>query len=258
MLSRRRFFKATLSACGCALCGVGGVGTVPVARADEAGHIRGQGFALSFVGAQRETIMNGKLASAIDVKTLASKPHVYAIGPIEELRGEVTIINNRPALARVAQDGRVQVTESFETGAPFLVWAEVPAWHTIPIPPEVRSFGDLEAFVPYAAATAGHNPQQPLPFLVRGRADLIDFHVLNRIGNDPHNAEIHKRIQVGFELKQSDAVIVGFYSTVHRGIFIPMDSTIHMHFQTPDNKSSGHIQALEIGRDAMLSVPQRA
>ena len=91
MLSRRRFFKTTLSACGCALCGVGGVGTVPVARADEAGHIRGQGFALSFVGAQRETIMNGKLASAIDVKTLASKPHVYAIGPIEELRGEVTI-----------------------------------------------------------------------------------------------------------------------------------------------------------------------
>jgi len=37
-----------------------------------------------------------------------------------------------------------------------------------------------------------------------------------------------------------------------------MDSTIHMHFQTPDNKFSGHIQALEIGRDAMLSVPQRA
>ena len=255
MLSRRRFFKTTLSACGCALCGVGGV---PVTRADEATHIRGQGFDLSFVGAQRETIANGKVASAIDVKTLASKPHVYAIGPIEELRGEVTIINNRPALARVAQDGRVQVTESFETGAPFLVWAEVPAWHTIPIPPEVRSFGDLEAFVPYAAETAGHNPQQPLPFLVRGRADLIDFHVLNRIGNNPHNAEIHKRIQVAFELKQSEAVIVGFYSTLHRGIFIPMDSTIHMHFQTPDNKSSGHIQALEIGRDAMLSVPQRA
>ena len=201
MLSRRRFFKTSLSTCGCALCGVGGVGTVPVARADEAGHIRGQGFALSFVGAQRETIVNGKLASTIDVKTLASRPHVYAIGPIEELRGEVTIIDGRPALARVTQDGRVQVRESFETGAPFLVWAEVPAWHTIPIPPEVRSFGDLEAFVPYAAATAGLDPQQPLPFLVRGRADLIDFHVLNRIGNNPHNAEIHKRIQVGFEIE---------------------------------------------------------
>jgi hypothetical protein len=124
MLSRRGFFKTSLSACGCALCGVGGVGTVPVTRADEAAHIRGQGFDLSFVGAQRETIVNGKLASAIDVKTLASRPHVYAIGPIEELRGEVTIINGRPALARVAQDGKVQVTESFETGAPFLVWAE--------------------------------------------------------------------------------------------------------------------------------------
>jgi acetolactate decarboxylase len=229
-----------------------------VARAEEAAHIRGPGFDLSFVGAQRETIVNGKVASAIDLRTLASKPHMYAIGPIEELRGEVTIIGGRPALARVAQDGTVHVRQSFEAGAPFLVWAEVPAWYTIAIPPEVRSIRDFEAFVPRAAATAGLDPRQPLPFLVRGHFDLIDFHVLNRIGNNPHNAEIHKQIQVAFELTQSDAVIVGFYSTSHRGIFIPMDSTIHMHFQTPDNRSSGHIQALEIGRDAMLSVPRRA
>jgi len=258
MLSRRGFFKVSSRACVCALCGIGSLGTAPATRAGEPVHIRGRGFDLGFVGAQRETIVNGKVASAIDVRTLASCPHVYAIGPIEELRGEVTIINGRPALARVLQDGTMQVSESFETGAPFLVWAEVPEWHTMPIPPEVRSFGDLEAFIPRAAATAGLDPQQPIPFLVRGRVDLIDFHVLNRIGNNPHNAEIHKKIQVAFELTQSDVMIVGFYSTSHRGIFIPMDSTIHMHFQTPDNKSSGHIQTLWFGRDAMLSVPQRA
>ena len=60
----------------------------------------------------------------------------------------------------------------------------------------------------------------------------------NRIGNNSHNAEIHRTIQVAFELTQSDAESVGFYSTSHRGIFIPMDSTIPMHFQTLDNKFS--------------------
>jgi hypothetical protein len=90
-------------------------------------------------------------------------------------------------------------------------------WRAMPIPPGVRSFGDLETFVPQAAAAAGLNPDQPLPFLIRGRADLIDFHVLNRIGNDPHNAEIHKKIQIAFELTQPDAMIVGFYSKLHRG-----------------------------------------
>src|SRR5215510_11884681 len=124
MLSRRRFFKASLSICGCSLCGADVSASMAVTHVDEAAHIRGQGFDLRFIGAQRETVMNGKLESVIDVRTLASRPHLYAIGPIEDLRGEVTIIDGRPALARVAQDGRVQVRESFETGAPFLVWAE--------------------------------------------------------------------------------------------------------------------------------------
>src|SRR5579859_5497067 len=144
MLSRRRFFKQGFSVCGCAVCGIGTLGAVPAASAGEAAHIRGQEFELGFVGAQRETVVNGKVESAIDLRALASRPHVYAIGPIEELRGEVTIINGRPALARVTQGGTAEVRESFDTGAPFLVWADVPAWHTMPILPEVRSFGDLE------------------------------------------------------------------------------------------------------------------
>jgi len=202
--------------------------------------------------------MNGMLAAALDLRTLAATPHLYAIGPIEELRGEVTIIDSRPSLSRVAPDGAVRVTESFETGAPFLVWAEVPAWRPVPVPPEVRSFADLEAFVPRAAAAAGLDPQRPLPFLVRGREDLIDFHILNRIGNNPHNAEIHKKIQVTFELTRADAIIVGFHSVFHRGVFTPADSAIHLHFQTLDNSASGHIQTLEIGRGAVLSLPQGA
>ncbi|HKF09092.1 MAG TPA: acetolactate decarboxylase [Xanthobacteraceae bacterium] len=202
--------------------------------------------------------MNGKLAAALDLRMLATTPHLYGIGPIEQLRGEVTIIDSRPSLSRVGPDGTVQVTESFKTGAPFLVWAEVPAWRTAPVPPDVRAFTDLEAFVPRAAAAAGLDPQRPFPFLVSGREDLIDFHILNRIGNEPHNAEIHKKIQVSFELKRTDAIIVGFHSFSHRGIFTPMDSAIHMHFQTLYNSASGHIQTLEIGSGAMLSLPQRA
>jgi acetolactate decarboxylase len=167
----------------------------------------------------------------------------------------VTIAAGRPALARVAPDGTVSVTQSFAAGAPFFVWAEVPRWITTPIPAEIRSFEDLERFVPKAAEAAGLDAEKPLPFLVTGREDLIEFHILNRIGDPPHNMEEHKKIQIKFELAKTEATIVGFHSTRHRRIFTPGDSNIHIHFQTPDNAKSGHIQKLEIGDDTRLSLP---
>jgi len=125
----------------------------------------------------------------------------------------------------------------------------------MPIPERVRSFEDLERFVPQAAEAAGLDLEKPLPFLLTGREDLIEYHILNRIGDPPHNIEAHKKIQIVFELTRAEATIVGFHSTRHRGIFTPGDSNIHIHFQTADNDKSGHIQKVEIGSGAKLSLP---
>ena len=84
---------------------------------------------------------------------------------------------------------------------------------------------------------------------------MIEFHILNRIGDAPHDMEMHEKIKVCFELAQADATIVGFHSTRHRGVFTPGDSNIHIHFQTGDNMQSGHIQKLEIGSGATLCLP---
>lgn len=258
MISRRRLLKASLAVCGCATCGGLGIGAFAGARADSPTAVTAPGYDLWFIGGQRETIMNGKLAAALDLQTLAGRPHLYGIGPIEQLRGEVTIADSRPALARVASNGTVAVTQSFETGVPFFVWAEVAQWQRKPIPADVRSFAELERFVPQAAAAAGLDVDKPFPFLVGGREELIEFHVLNRIGDAPHGMDMHKKIQVAFELEKVEATIVGFHSTRHRGVFTPGDSNIHIHFQTLDNTKSGHIQKLRLGDGVILSLPAAA
>ena len=119
-LGRRGFLGAV--ACGYAAC------RVSRARADETQRVSGPGYSLAFVGAQRDTISNGKLAAALDIRTLGGRPDLIGVGPLAQLRGEVTIIDGRPSLARVGPDGRLWVEPSFEAGAPFFVWAEVPAW----------------------------------------------------------------------------------------------------------------------------------
>ena len=45
------------------------------ARADGPTAVSGTGYEFWFIGAQRETIMNGKLAAALDLKSLADLPH---------------------------------------------------------------------------------------------------------------------------------------------------------------------------------------
>src|SRR5438552_6100291 len=122
MVARRDVLKTSLTVCGCAACAGLGVGASGgSARADGPTAVSGAGYELWFIGAQRETIMNGKLAVALDLRTLADRPNLYGLGPIEQLRGEVTIVDGRPALARVAPDGTVSVAQSFDTGMPFFV-----------------------------------------------------------------------------------------------------------------------------------------
>jgi acetolactate decarboxylase len=256
MIARRHVLKMGLIGSSCALCGGIGGTLSGKARAETAPtSISGVGYELWFVGAQRETMAQGKLGAILDLRTLANEPDLYGIGPIEQLRGEVTVINSHSALASIGADGRVRVRESFETGVPFFVWTKVPLWRPVPVPAEVRSFEDLERYVPKIAAAVGLDPDKPLPFLLSGRADLIEFHILHRTGVGPYSLDMLKQIQVPFTGVQEEAAIIGFYSAKHRGIFTPADSDIHLHFQTPDNSNSGHVTKLELGQKVTLSLP---
>jgi len=88
MISRRQLLRASLTVCGCAMCNELGISTfADSARADSPTAIKGTGYDLWFIGGQRETIMNGKLAAVLDLGTLASRHHIYGIGPIEQLFG---------------------------------------------------------------------------------------------------------------------------------------------------------------------------
>jgi acetolactate decarboxylase len=123
------------------------------------------------------------------------------------------------------------------------------------VPAQVRSYSDLEAFIAEAGKAAALT--QAFPFVVRGRPALIDFHVLDAKPGMPPGMADHQKIQIPFELHARQATLVGFWSNQHRGIFTPMGTNIHIHFQTPANDTSGHVQGLDLGQGGMtLSLPK--
>lgn len=226
-----------------------------VAACQHTGNADGH-FTLETIGSMHATVMDGERDAKIELASLADKQGLYAVGPIAGLSGEITIIDSIPTLASVGPDGAVQVRSSFDTGAPFLVWAEVSAWREEDLPRDVRSIAELEAFLSRRAAEEGLG--EAFPFLLRGEAANVGFHVLNADPEIPHAAgmQAHKEIQAHFDTGRSGVTLVGFYSTTHQGVFVHRGALIHIHFISADGLKTGHVESVDFGEGSfVLSLP---
>lgn len=137
---------------------------------------------------------------------------------------------------------------------PFFVRAEVSTWQTQELPDEVRTYTELEKFVGEAGVRAGLT--QAFPFVMTGRPELTAFHIVNATPDTPPGMEAHQKIQIPFELHGQDATFVGFWSNQHQGVFTPMGTNMHAHFQMLDNKVSGHVQGLKLAHGLTLGLPK--
>jgi hypothetical protein len=84
----------------------------------------------------------------------------------------------------------------------------------------------LETFVGNAGAKAGLT--QAFPFVVTGRPELIDFHIVDAKPDTPCGMVEHAKIQIHFDLRRQEATLVGFWSSQHQGIFTPMGTNMHL------------------------------
>ena len=185
-------------------------------------------------------------------------PHLYGLGPLEGLRGEVSIFGGVPSIARIERE-MVVTAASWRARACFLVWAQVPAWFE-------RSFERAKDAIPAGldgierevvalAREAGLDPERPLPFRVRATAVEATLHVLDKRDGLPHNPERHEQAKVRRTLEGAPVELVGFYSRQHRGIFTPGESNVHVHLQTEDGRISGHLETIRLAAGARIAVP---
>ena len=211
-------------------------------------------YTVQWVGAQRD-LMHGDLSSHIALDALKGRRHLYALGPLELLRGEITIWDGEPSIARI-QNGQIVIDRTLGHRAAFLVWTEVDRWRPVPLP-ALAGIAGLERFIVSAATAAHVDVTQPFPFLISGQTTHLNFHVLDKRDGLPHTPERHERAKVKFTLDNARVEIVGFYSDRHQGIFIPRGRVVHMHLRTHDQRLSGHVDEIRIVGDALLHLPGR-
>lgn len=207
-------------------------------------------------GALRNFMHKGDLSAKFSLLELKGKDHVYALGAVENLKGEIQIFDGRPAVT-FAKNGEVVIDNTFEKNAALIVYTQVAAWQDVSIPADTVTRSQLQNYLKKAASDRGLNIEKPVPFLITGKTKFIDWHVIDWDPADKEHTHA-KHINSGphGRIEKADVLILGFYSNRHRAIFTHHSSDLHMHFNTKNNTLAGHIDDLELGREMVLRLPQ--
>ena len=193
-------------------------------------------------GAMRRTMWEGQLAGLIAMDSIA-KPGMFGIGPLEHLRGEITMVDGRCFVSYVVNDGTIKVEERSDVKAPFFVRAAVTRWDPIALPSTVVDLPSLDKFLTEWSMTR----TEPFTFRLRGLVIDAHVHVINvppgAAINGPDEAHTH---QLVVQDSNNEGTLLGFFSTGHKAVFTHHDTNIHVHYISWDNKLMGHLDLLRV------------
>jgi acetolactate decarboxylase len=202
-------------------------------------------------------IMSGNLQATASLDSLQGLPHLYALGALEHLEGEIQVFDGVSYVSKSAAAASVVLESTFDHKAALLVYAQVPEWsEAIPL----NRFSEnsaLEKQIKAAAILQGIAVEQPFPFLLKGTAATLDWHVINWIKGDTiHNHKKHKTSGAQGALENSDVEVIGFYSEKHKTVFTHHSTFLHLHFKTDDQQVvAGHVDGIT-GDQLQLYLPQ--
>ena len=210
---------------------------------------------VKYSGALR-TIMSGIIEPVIRLDSLSDKKNLYALGAVENLKGEIQIFDSKPSNSFVV-DSNLQIKDSYNLKATLLVYAEVEEWDSYKLEDSTTK-DELESTIFELAKSNGINTEKPFPFLLEGKVATLDWHVINWTEGDTiHNHKKHKDSGKNGTLKNIDVEILGFYSTKHKAVFTHHTTNMHLHFKTKDNAIAGHIDDMMLNENITLKLPKQ-
>ncbi|MBC5991331.1 acetolactate decarboxylase [Pontibacter cellulosilyticus] len=204
-------------------------------------------------GAMRNVMWKGELHGTIALDTIANKEHLYGLGPVENLAGELLIMDGKIFKSTVVSDATMKVDEVQQAKAPFFVYGNVPAWQEQALPDSIQSIKQLETYLDQVSK----NSQRPFAFRLKGEVENATIHVLNLPAGTQVSSpdEAHQGLQ-NYNLVNEQVEIVGFFSTEHKAVFTHHDTYLHMHLVTADETQMGHLDKVKLkSRAVKLYLP---
>lgn len=203
----------------------------------------------------KNVMHKGELFGTINLDTIQNKTHLYGLGPLEYLRGELLIIDGKSYKSTIADDGSILMEETYKAKAPFFVYANAGNWEEIKLPDSIATIPQLENYLD--KLTPQH--ERPFCFKLAANIDSAIIHVVNLPeGTKVSSPEEAHQEQRNFLIKNETVELIGFFSTEHQAVFTHHDTYVHIHLITSDKKSMGHVEELHFKKgETILFIPEK-
>ena len=208
--------------------------------------------AVHLIGEMRRMFTERDIRPNVDLSRLNTNAHLYALGPVAGLKGEVTVLDGQVFVSK-ADGARSTVDLEPKVRTVFLVYASVPAWRSVALPTNVVTEPDLATFL-----------QSQLPantrsaFQVHGTALRARCHIQNYHGKAKDlTHEAHDKAKVFFALTNAPVELVGFFTNCEDdgGTFVHQGQTTHIHLVSTDRNHMGHLESIQLAPGAILLLP---
>lgn len=117
-------------------------------------------------------------APHIRLDTLAQKKHLFGLGPLGRMQGEITILDGKPFGVSVNPSGEGIVSVNWKIEAPFFVYAYVEKWKSFTLKADINNLADLQQAVAEIAKKNGYDLAQPFPFRLVGTFARLTTHIV--------------------------------------------------------------------------------
>lgn len=212
-------------------------------------------YNVEYHGALKNMMHKGDISAKVELKKFENTEHFYALGAIENLKGEIQIFDSKPHNSMVI-DSMLNFDNTFNKKATLLVYASVNSWKTFKIPENIITYKELESYISQTAKDNQININEPFPFLLEGKPKYIDWHVINwKDGDMEHSHEKHINSGLNGRLNDVQAKMLGFYSDSHHAIFTHHTTNMHIHVKTNDEQLAGHVDGLKLDKGMVLKLP---
>lgn len=210
---------------------------------------------IEIYGALFKFMHEGDVSAKVALNKFSDKPHFYGLGALENLKGEIMVLDGKPFISKVTDKG-VGVEESWDYKAALFVGTTVKKWDNEGIPMRIITMNDLQNFVKEQANRRGIDTTEAFPFMVTGMFKEVSWHVISwKDGDTEHTHEKH--INSGAQDTKFDATgrIIGFYSPKHHRIFTHHSTNMHMHIKMDEPAIAGHVDNITFDGKGLLFLP---
>lgn len=194
-------------------------------------------------------MMQNDVGAKIRLDTLVSREHVYGLGAVENLDGEIWVWDGDVRVSRIRNDS-IETVRGDSLNAALLVYSLVTNWDRFEISGPVRDLRGLENEI--ARILDARDISGPTAFLVEGQAVQLTGHVITTASA---GAADHHLSGYPIVLTDRPVELLGFYSTQHQGVFTHKSSHIHVHFHERTRNIVGHVDELTLTGPLRVLLP---